>query len=547
MLMTNILEMPVLTRKWWMLTVTCLSVIVVSLDLTILNIALPAISAALHAGTGDLQWLVGAYSLVFAGVMLPAGMVGDRLGRKRLLLAGLAVFLAASLWCALSVSAGELIAARALMGLGAGIMFPLSLAVVSAAFGDDDRPKAIGILTAAVALGLPLGPVLGGLLLQHFSWHSVFWINVPAVCVTLAAGVVLMPESRNSAAPPLDVLGALLPAGAVTCLVWGVINGPEHGWMARSTWLPLAGSAVLLAAFLGREHRSANPVIDPALVRDKRFTWGTAATIAVSVALFGILFVVPQYLQSVLGDDPISAGLRLLPMMGGLLVAGGVAGQVVRAAGTRLTVVAGLALLTGGLAMLSQIHLATGYAFVAAGLALCGLGTGAAIAAAMDAVMTAAGGDEAGIGASVNSALRQVAGAIAVAVLGSVLSTTYARDLRPALAVLPVREAAEARASITQAAEVASRLPSGGSALRIAAGTAFLHGMSTVMLICAGAATLAALTSLRYLPGRTAPGDPASPQTAAAGDAASPQRVAAGGAASAEGAAAAAPGAAAPR
>ena len=313
------------TGRWWMLGVTCLSVIVVNLDLTILNIALPDISGALHAGTGDLQWLVDAYSLVFAGVMLPAGMAGDRLGRKRLLLAGLAVFLAASLWCALSVSAGELIAARALMGLGAGIVFPLSLAVVSVAFGDDDRPTAIGILTAGVALALPFGPVLGGLLLQHFSWHAVFWINVPAACLALAAGAVLMPESRNPAAPPLDALGAMLPAGAVTCLVWGVINGPEHGWTALSTVLLLAGAAVLLAAFLAREHRSANPVIDPALFGDQRFTWGTAATIAVSVALYAILFVFPQYLQSVLGDDPASAGLRLLPMMGGLLVAGGAA------------------------------------------------------------------------------------------------------------------------------------------------------------------------------------------------------------------------------
>ena len=494
-------------RKWWMLAVTCLSVIVVSLDLTILNIALPAISAALPAGTGDLQWLVDAYSLVFAGVMLPAGVIGDRLGRKRLLLAGLAVFLVASLWCALSVSAGELIAARALMGLGAGIVFPLSLAVVSAAFGDDDRPKAIGILTAAVALGLPLGPVLGGLLLQHFSWHSVFWINVPAACVTLAAGVVLMPESRNPAAPPLDVLGALLPAGAVTCLVWGVIDGPEHGWTALSTWMLLAGSAVLLAAFLARERRSANPVINPALFQDKRFTWGTTATIAVSVALFGILFVVPQYLQSVLGGDPISAGLRLLPMMAGLLVAGGAAGQVVRAAGTRMPVAAGLAVLTAGLAVLSQVRLDTGYAVVAAGLALCGLGTGASIAAAMDAVMAAAGGDEAGAGASVNSALRQVGGAVAVAVLGSVLSASYARALGPALAALPARDAATARASITQAAQLARHLPSGG-ALQAAAGTAFLHGMGIVMLICAAITALAALTSLRYLPGRTAPRDP---------------------------------------
>jgi EmrB/QacA subfamily drug resistance transporter len=512
-------------RRWWMLGVTCLSVIVINLDLTILNIALPAISAALHAGTGDLQWLVDAYSLVFAGVMLPAGMLGDRLGRKRLLLAGLAVFLAASLWCALSVSAGELIAARALMGLGAGIVFPLSLAVVSAAFGDHDRPKAIGILTAGIALGLPLGPVLGGLLLQHFSWHSVFWINVPAACLTLAAGAVLMPESRNPAAPPLDVLSALLGPAAVTCLVWGFINGQERGWAAPSAWMLLAGSALLFAAFAVRERRSAHPVIDPALFADKRFTWGTAASVAVSVALYGILFVTPQYLQSVLGDDPASAGLRLLPTMAGLLVAGGAADLLVRAAGTRITVAAGLALLAGGLVTLSQVHLATGYAVVAAGLALCGLGTGASMAAAINAVMSAAGGDEAGVGASVNSALRNAGGAIAVAVLGGVLSSTYTRDLGPALAALPARDAAAARGSITQAVQIASRLPSGGAALRTAAGTAFLHGMSAVMLICAVVAVAAILTSLRYLPGRAGSGD--AHGAAGAHDARAPQAPAA--------------------
>jgi EmrB/QacA subfamily drug resistance transporter len=499
-----------------MLGVTCLSVIVINLDLTILNIALPAISAALHAGTGDLQWLVDAYSLVFAGAMLPAGMAGDRFGRKRLLLAGLAVFLAASVWCALSVSAGELIAARALMGLGAGIVFPLSLAVVSAAFGDEDRPVAIGILTAAIALALPLGPVLGGLLLQHFSWHSVFWINVPAAGVTLAAGAVLMPESRNLAAPPLDVPGALLAPLAVTCLVWGFINGPEHGWTAASTWLLLTGSVVLLVAFLAREHRSANPVIDPALFADRRFTWGTAATVAVSVALYGILFTVPQYLQSVLGEDPAGAGLRLLPMMGGLLAGGGAASLAARASGTRLTVAGGLGVLAAGLTVLSQVRLGTGYGVVAAGLALCGAGTGVAIGAAMNTVMTAVGGDEAGVGASVNSALRNAGGAITVALLGGVLSATYARDLRPALAGLTVRDAAAARASITQAAQIADRLPSGGSALRAAAGTAFLHGLSTVMLACAAVAVVAIPTSLRYLPGRAAAGgtapvqDPAS-------------------------------------
>ena len=493
------------TRRWWMLGVTCLSVMVVSLDLTILNIALPAISAALHAGTGDLQWLVDAYSLVVAGVMLPAGMMGDRLGRKRLLLAGLAVFLVASLWCALSVSAGELIAARALMGLGAGIVFPLSIAVVAAAFGDHDRPTAIGILTGAIALSLPLGPVLGGVLLQHFTWHSVFWINVPVTCLALAAGAAAMPESRNPAAPPLDIPGALLSAAAIVCLVWGFIDGPEHGWTAAPTWGLLAGSVVLLAAFVVWERSAAHMLVDPALFRDRRFSWGTAATVAVSVALFGTIFVLPQYFQSVLGHDPISAGLRLLPMMGGLLVAGGVAGGAARVAGTRLTVAGGLALLAGGLAMLSQIRLTTGYAFVAAGLALCGLGIGSSIAGAMNVVMAAAGGGEAGIGASVNSALRQVGGAITVAVLGSVLSSTYARDLGPALAALPARDAAAARASITQAMQVASRLPSGGPVLRTAAGTAFLNGMSTLMLVCAAVAVAAILTSLRYLPDRTTP------------------------------------------
>jgi hypothetical protein len=295
--------------------------------------------------------------------------------------------------------------------------------------------------------------------------------------------------------------------------VWGVINGQEHGWTAAPAWGLLAGAAVLLAAFLAREHRSANPVIDPALFRDRRFTWGTAATVAVSAALYAILFVFPQYLQSVLGDGPASAGLRLLPMMGGLLAAGGAAGTAVRAAGTRLTVAAGLAVLAGGLALLSQVHLATGYAVVAAGLALCGLGTGASIGAAMDAVMAAAGGGEAGTGASVNSALRNTGGAVTVA--GSVLSAGYVRALGPALAALPARDAAIARASVTQAVQLAGRLPSGGPALRAAAGAAFLHGMSSVMLICAAVAVAAIPASLRYLPGRTAPGSAPSPQSPA--------------------------------
>ncbi len=490
------------SRRWWVLGVTCLALVMVNLDLTVVNVALPRISAALHAGTSDLQWIVDAYSLALAGVMLPAGLIGDRLGRRRVMLVGLALFLAASLGCALSASAGELIAARALMGFSAAIVFPISLAVVSPSFGDAERPKAIGILMAAIAIGLPLGPVVGGVLLQHFAWSSVFWINVPAVGIALAAAAVVLPESRNPQAPPLDAVGALLGVAAVTCLVWGMIDGPERGWTAPATWAVLLASALLMAAFVLREHRAAHPLVDPALFRDRRFLWGTVASINVSVALYAILFALPQFLQGALGDDPITAGLRLLPMMTGLLVAGGLGGLVTRAAGTKLAVAAGLALLGGGLATLSQVHLATGYVVVAAGLALCGLGTGAAMTAAMDAVMGAAGGDEAGAGASVNSTLRQIGGALAVAVLGGVLAARYSAALHPALTGLPAAQAAAAGGSIAQAAALAGHLPAGAGLLR-AAGTAFADGMDVVMLICMALTALTVVVTLWFLPGRS--------------------------------------------
>jgi EmrB/QacA subfamily drug resistance transporter len=483
-----------------MLAVMCLGLITVSLDITVLNLALPDISAALHASTADLQWIVDAYSLAFAGAMLAAGVTGDRIGRKRTLAAGLVTFLAASVWCALSRSAGELIAARTLMGLGAAIVLPLSIAIVSVTFSDDERPKAIGITTAAVALGLPLGPVAGGLLLQHFAWPSVFWINVPVAAAALAAAAVLLPETRNPAAPRLDLRGVVLSAATILCLVFGVIRGPEHGWSAPLTITSLTASAVLLAGFLVHERRAASPLIDPALFRDRRFTWGTIATVAVSVALFGVLFVFPQYFQSVHGYDALNAGLRLLPLMAGLLAGGTAASAIVKAIGTKATVAAGLTLLAAGLLVLGQVHLATGYAVVAAGLAVAGTGVGASIAAAMNAVMASVGGDEAGAGASVNSTLRQVGGALAVAALGSALSAGYTSALRPFLAALPARDAATASSSIAQASLVAAHLADGGTGLRQAAGAAFLHGMSIVMISCAAIAALAAASTLIYLP-----------------------------------------------
>jgi EmrB/QacA subfamily drug resistance transporter len=484
------------TGKWWMLAVLCLALITVSLDITILNVALPSISATLHAGTSDLQWIVDSYSLAFAGVMLPAGVLGDRWGRRRVLMTGLAVFLASSVWCALAGGVGELITARAAMGVGAAIIMPLTLAIVSATFDDAERPKAIGITTAAVALGLPLGPVLGGLLLQHYSWSSVFWINVPIAALTLAAAALLLTETRNpqAATAPLDVTGALLAVVSIVTLVFGVIRGPESGWSDPATIVPLAAAGPLAIGFGIRERRCRHPLVDLGLVRDRRFVWGTLATVAVSVALFAILFVMPQYLQAVSGADALGTGLRLTPLMIGLLLAGGAAGPLTRLLGTKIATVCGLTVLAAGLLMLAAVHTTTGYGVVATGLTVAGLGIGAAVAVPMNAVMIAVGGDEAGAGAAVNSALRQVGGALAIAGLGSVLAAGYrhslSADTTPA-----------ARSSITEAVQVAASLPAdAGNALRHGAQSAFVHGMSQVMFATVGVVAVAVVLCLLFLP-----------------------------------------------
>lgn len=499
------------TGKWWMLAVLCLALITVSLDITILNVALPSISASLHAGTSDLQWIVDSYSLAFAGAMLPAGVLGDRWGRRRVLMTGLAAFLASSVWCALAGGVGELIAARAVMGIGAAIIMPLTLAIVSATFDDVERPKAIGITTAAVALGLPLGPVLGGLLLQHYSWSSVFWINVPIAALTLAAAAVLLTETRSSpsATAPLDVIGAVLAVACIVTLVFGVIRGPESGWSDPATIGLLAAAGPLAIGFGVRERRSAHPLVDLGLFHDRRFAWGTLATVAVSVALFAILFVMPQYLQTVSGADTLGTGLRLIPLMAGLLLSGSAAGPLTRLLGTKIATACGLAVLATGLGILAAISTTSGYGIVATGLTVAGLGIGAAVAVPMNAVMIAVGGDEAGAGAAVNSALRQVGGALAVAGLGSVLAAGYRHSL-------PVDSAPPAaRSSITEAVQVAANLPAdAGNALRLAAQSAFVHGMSHVMLASAAVVTVAMVLCLRFLPQHvSAPADITAPES----------------------------------
>src|SRR5689334_17021256 len=310
-------------RRWWTLGVLCLSLLVIGLDNTILNVALPTLARDLDASSSQLQWIVDSYMLVFAGVLLTAGALGDRFGRRRALTLGLVVFGAGSIASALSTSAEMLIASRGLMGIGGAFIMPSTLSILTATFRDpSERAKAIGVWAGVSGLGIAIGPVTGGWLIEHAGWHWIFLVNVPFVLLALAAGRFLVPESRDPAAPRLDGRGFALSSAGLTALVWAVIEAPDRGWTDGVVLAALAGAAVVLAAFVAWELRAPAPMLDVRLFRKPRFS---AASIAISLAffaLFGLIFFLTQYLQSILGYDALEAGVRTMPVAGGLILGG---------------------------------------------------------------------------------------------------------------------------------------------------------------------------------------------------------------------------------
>src|ERR1700683_4534034 len=316
-------------RKWWALVAIAASVLVVGLDLTVLNLALPTIATDLHASTGDLQWFSAAYSLVLAAAMLPAGLLGDRLGRKKVLLVALVLFGASSAACAYATSTGELIAARAVLGIGAAAIFPLSLSVIPVLFAPEERQKPIALMASATFISFPIGPIVGGYLLDHFWWGSVVLINVPVVLLALVAVIVLMPESRRELRPRLDVVGVLLSSAGLGGLTYGFIRAGDTGWTSTSALATIAAGIAVLAVFVAWERRltrraargvNVRPLIELGLFRSAGFTWGTTLATLVSFAMFGIFFAMPQFFQEVQGTNAVGSGLRLLPMIGGLVV-----------------------------------------------------------------------------------------------------------------------------------------------------------------------------------------------------------------------------------
>ena len=489
--------------RWWALAAIALSGLVIGLDTTILITALPTLSTKLGATTSQLQWLSDAYTLALAGLLLPAGVLGDRFGRRRLILIGLLLFGVSSVVAGQMTSADGLIAMRAVMGVGAAIILPLTTAILPTLFSPEERPRAIAVTSVGVMLGLPVGPLLAGWLLTHFAWGTIFLINAPVVLLALLGVGFLVPESKDPAAPRLDWLGALLVVAGTTALVYGIIEEPTDGWSDSRVLGGLLAGGLLLALFVAQELRTRSPLVDLHLFLNRRFTWATIAFVVAGFALTGLMFILTPYLQVVQGNDAQGTGIRLLPMIAALVVGAASSARLVARLGTKVMVSGGLVVTSAGLVVLSRVGADTGYGLVAAGLAVVGLGIGFAMPTALDAVLGALPPTQAGVGTGLSRSLQQVGASFGVAVLGSILNSAYRAGLAGHLVGLPAQVRGVVQGSVAGAAAVAPHLPGRlAGPLLHAAHTAYADGMAEVLLVCTSLMLAGALLIGLFLPSR---------------------------------------------
>jgi EmrB/QacA subfamily drug resistance transporter len=500
-------------RKGLVLVALSLAAFVINLDTTIVNVALPTLVRQLGATTTDLQWVVDAYSLVFAAMVLAAGSLGDRLGRKGTLLTGMAVFATASLAGSFCTSVGELVAARAVMGLGAALIFPATLSLISNIFTDRrERAKAIGLWGATTGIGVAMGPIFGGWLLERYWWGSIFVFLVPVAAVIAALIAVAVPTSRDPRTPPLDVPGLLLSTAAMGVLVLGVIQAPDWGWGSEATIATLAGGVVLLAAFLALERRTAHPMLDVGLFRNLRFSAASASVTIAFFALMGFIFLVVQYFQFVQSFSPLGTGVRLLPVAGSVAVSSLLGTRFAVRIGNKAIVGTGLALFCVAFLWIATVSQGTSYGTLAAQMVVLGTGMGLTSAPATEAIMGVVPKDKAGVGSAVNDATRLFGGTLGVAVIGSVAASLYSSRLTSTLPHgLPSGVASTSKGSIGGAIVAAQQ--SGHSGLADIAVQAFLHSFAGGCLVAAGVAAVGALIAVLLLPSRPAVRPESAPTT----------------------------------
>ncbi|MEU6087742.1 DHA2 family efflux MFS transporter permease subunit [Streptomyces sp. NPDC047085] len=486
-------------RRWWALGALVASMLTLGFDMTILNVALPTMAEQLGATTGQQQWMADTYVVVFASLMLPAGLLGDRFGRRRMLVAGLGIFLAGSVLGALAGDVNWVIAARAVMGVGAALVTPLATSVLPSLFTPDEQGKAVGLVSTGSALGLPLGPIIGGWLLDHFWWGSMFLINVPMVAIGITACLFLLPETRDPASPRVDALSTAFTTAGLGALIYGIIEAPDRGWGDPLILGMFAGGAVLLAGLVLRERRMARPMLDMTLLGRRDFLVNAVTATLVMFVLSGLLFVLPPYLQAVLGNDTLGTGVRLLPMVLGLSVAAKFAPQVATRFGARAAVTGGLVVLAFAGLLGSRTTTDAGYGFTALWLSIAGLGFGFVLVPSMTGALAALPRDRAGSGSGLLLTLRQVGSAIGIALLGSLLAGAF-RD-RLDVTGLPPEAARTAGDSVVAAHLVAAKAGPEAAHLAGSANSAYVHGMGLVLLVCGITALVAALAAAALLPG----------------------------------------------
>jgi EmrB/QacA subfamily drug resistance transporter len=492
--------------RWLTLAVLCVPLLIVSLDNTVLNVALPTLVRRLHASDSELQWIVDSYVLVFGGLMLVSGALADRVGRKRTFLAGLAVFAACSTWAALSASATMLIAARASMGLGATLIMPSTLAIITNTFVDrGERQRALGIWAGTTGAGTALGPIVGGLLLAHFAWGSVFLINVPIALIGIAAGVRFVPDSRNEHAQRVDIAGSLLSIAGLGLVLWAVIQAPLHGWRSAEVLGTGCAGLAALGCFVTWEAHTRAPMLRLPFFRRAAFSGAVASTATMSFALMGMLFVLTQFLQFQLGYSALAAGIHMLPAAGAIAVVAPLSAIFVRRLGTKLTVALGLASVAGGLWQISTATVATTYSGVVLGAVLIGVGAGLVMPASVGSLMGTLPQEHTGVGSATNGSFLNIGGALGVAILGSLMATRYHHRLGASAVAQALPHAAHSTVlgSLGAALGVAGHLgASAAVALAGAARAAFMSGMSGALEIGAGVVLAGVVLALVVLPSR---------------------------------------------
>jgi EmrB/QacA subfamily drug resistance transporter len=492
-------------RRWFTLATLCLSLVIIVMDNTILNVAIPSLVRDLGASNSQLQWIIDGYTIVFAGLLLSAGSFGDRRGRKRALRMGIVIFAAGSALSALAGSPSHLIVTRALMGIGGALIMPSTLSILTNVFRDPkERARAIAIWAGFAGLAVAIGPLIGGLLLEHFSWSSVFWVNLPIAATALVLGHFFVPESKDPNAPRLDLPGALLSIVGLGALLFGIIEGPDAGWTAPHVLASFAVGLFGLAGFVAWEQHSDHPMLDMSFFRNPRFSAANSAVTLTFFALFGSLFLMTQYWQLVHGYSPLQAGIRLVPYALAMMLTAPLSARLVERLGTKQVVTTGLLLVAGALAALSFITVHSSYPRVILNMVVMAVGMGLTTAPATESVMGSLPRNKAGVGSAVNDTTRQVGGALGVAIIGSLVASVYASRVDEAASVAGLSGPAleRARGSLGGALQLSPSLGDKAQVFGDAVREGFVHGLSAGLRLGALVVLGAAVVVYRFLPAR---------------------------------------------